>query len=521
MLRSKTNKVRGILAGGISLCVGVLFALLVLEIGIRAVGALFLIAQERGNVEAARKAGQYRIMCLGESTTARQYPKPLETILNLQRTGLRFSVIDRGVVGTNTFTILQRLEQDLDKYKPDMVVLMAGCNDRAVLYYKDIPEASAGIFRHWHTYRLARLIEANIAGKIKPHNIAGISAEPSSKGSAVVGALASSMAPARNDETTLRSKSFNAYLSSALTYRNRGQLALAEAPFLQAIEIDPSRSDTYRSLAELYRLEGRYALAEAVYRRAIEVNRKDYEAYVGLGHVFQEQRKSLSAELMQKKAIVVDPLRENAYVELGNLDFVWKKYVKAEKVYRMAIRANAASRGVYFGLGELCQILGRAAEAEKYFQQSIAMNPDDPRAYRAIVALYEKSGQTELSREYVRKAEGHHAWQGYRVAVENFRRIKQILDRRHIGLVCVQYPMRPVEPLKEIFANDRDVVFVDNEAVFKKAVRRRGFGALFVDMFGGDFGHCTQMGNELLAGNIARVILKEHFGKEPRWRLEQ
>ena len=32
-----------------------------------------------------------------------------------------------------------------------------------------------------------------------------------------------------------------------------------------------------------------------------------------------------------------------------------------------------------------------------------------------------------------------------------------------------------------------------------------------MDMFGGDFGHCTVKGNRLLAENVARVILKEIF----------
>jgi hypothetical protein len=32
-----------------------------------------------------------------------------------------------------------------------------------------------------------------------------------------------------------------------------------------------------------------------------------------------------------------------------------------------------------------------------------------------------------------------------------------------------------------------------------------------VDMFGGDFGHCTEKGNQLLAQNIADTILKEVF----------
>jgi len=55
--------------------------------------------------------------------------------------------------------------------------------------------------------------------------------------------------------------------------------------------------------------------------------------------------------------------------------------------------------------------------------------------------------------------------------------------------------------------------FVDNEQVFKEAVKKAGYKEYFKDMFAGDFGHCTQKGNELLAQNIADVILKDVFKK--------
>ena len=73
--------------------------------------------------------------------------------------------------------------------------------------------------------------------------------------------------------------------------------------------------------------------------------------------------------------------------------------------------------------------------------------------------------------------------------------------------------MRSIAPLKKIFKEDENIIFVDNERLFKDAVRKDGYNAYFQDMFGGDFGHCTQKGNRLLAQNIANVILKEIFGK--------
>ena len=73
--------------------------------------------------------------------------------------------------------------------------------------------------------------------------------------------------------------------------------------------------------------------------------------------------------------------------------------------------------------------------------------------------------------------------------------------------------MRSIESLKKIFEGQTGVIFVDNERIFKDAVKREGYKEYFKDMFGGDFGHCTPKGNRLLAENIADVILKEVFSK--------
>jgi len=78
----------------------------------------------------------------------------------------------------------------------------------------------------------------------------------------------------------------------------------------------------------------------------------------------------------------------------------------------------------------------------------------------------------------------------------------------------VQYPMHSVASLKKIFQGvEQGIIFVDNEKIFKEAVRKSRYNEYFRDMFGGDFGHCTVKGNRLLAENIANVIIKEIFGK--------
>ena len=79
---------------------------------------------------------------------------------------------------------------------------------------------------------------------------------------------------------------------------------------------------------------------------------------------------------------------------------------------------------------------------------------------------------------------------------------------RGIKLVCVQYPMRSTEPLKKIFDSTEGIIFADNQIIFKNKLRSGKYEDYFVDNFGGDFGHGTPKGNQLIAQNVADTILK-------------
>lgn len=76
--------------------------------------------------------------------------------------------------------------------------------------------------------------------------------------------------------------------------------------------------------------------------------------------------------------------------------------------------------------------------------------------------------------------------------------------------MCMQYPMRKIDPLKEIFKGQSEgIIFIDNEKIFKEAIRKEGYKEYFIDLYAGDFGHCSDKGNRLIAENIAAVILRE------------
>lgn len=155
-------------------------------------------------------------------------------------------------------------------------------------------------------------------------------------------------------------------------------------------------------------------------------------------------------------------------------------------------------------LGLLYRKLNKDELAEVYLKKTLSINPLNARAARALETLYREQGLDDLSQEYESKVDKYNL---NPLTSNNYRKIKEILEQMGITLVCVQYPVRSVLPLEHLFEGEENVIFVDNEKVFKEALQHGNWREYFTDMFTGDFGHCTARGNKLLAGNIANRIL--------------
>ena len=111
---------------------GLILSLVLLEVGLRIGGFLYLTLQEYRNIISVLKRGSFRIMCLGESTTAiggkDSYPSQLEKILNQRSKKVQFSVFNKAIPGVTTNTLVAQLQKNLKQYNPDMVIVMMGCS---------------------------------------------------------------------------------------------------------------------------------------------------------------------------------------------------------------------------------------------------------------------------------------------------------------------------------------------------------------------------------------------------------
>ncbi|MFH1799473.1 MAG: tetratricopeptide repeat protein [Candidatus Omnitrophota bacterium] len=308
-------------------------------------------------------------------------------------------------------------------------------------------------------------------------------------------------------------KSANAYVGLGRCYLLQEKFSLAEDSFEKTIEIDPKNANAYVGFGWLDRFQDKFPQAEDSFKKAIELDPENANAYVGLGWLYRFLDKSSQAEASFKKAIELNPEYARAYTELGQLHQERGQFQQAEDFFWEAIKLDPENQNAYLPLGGLYRLQDKFSEAEDVFKKAIAINPENDRILGAMALLCKEIGKPELAKEYAKKVNELRSEYYAPVTVNNYRKLKEILDKKSIQLVCVQYPVRNVEPLKRIFAKDKGVFFVDNERVFKEAIKQSGYNEYFRDMFGGDFGHCTPKGNMLLAQNIADMILREVFNK--------
>jgi Tfp pilus assembly protein PilF len=477
---------------------GLFLCVILLEVGLRLGGFILLSLQELRNRASLMQRGEYRIMCLGESTTflggKYSYPRQLEDILNQKNMGIKFSVISESVCDTNTSNILAQLEGNLNKYKPDIVVTMMGINDdtrlgindyNEIVSCEDVLNPQPIIFlRNLRIYKLAKSIWLHFLTKIqeatpyKPEskklNIAMKDCSPKQEGP-----ISEEKLLKKAIELTAVDRS--TYIDSGWYYERHGHIDQAEEMFKKAAELNPGDYDTHVELASFYERESMWPQAEKVLKKVVEIGPQKADSYSFLGMHYLTQNKYHESEEMLTKTIELNPLANIHYINLGWCYERQGKYLKAEEAFRKAAELNSKDDLSFAGLAVLYEETGRNASAEEYFRKA-----------------------TTLRLKHCNPITRH-----------NYQEVKRILDKRQIRLICVQYPMRDVELLTRMFepGQRETTIFIDNAIIFRNALKKANFKEYFVDNFAGDFGHCTPKGNRLLAENIANTILREVFHK--------
>lgn len=94
--------------------------------------------------------------------------------------------------------------------------------------------------------------------------------------------------------------------------------------------------------------------------------------------------------------------------------------------------------------------------------------------------------------------------------VENYQSLARLLKKNRICFIAATYPTQtPDELIGIIFKNQQPIrpdIVVDQSQSFLKALKTQKYDELFIDSFGGGFGHTTAKGHRLIAENIFKAI---------------
>jgi len=463
---------------------GTVISILLLETILRLGGVLYLAVQEYRNKASVKEKGTYRIMCLGESTTAlggdNAYPAQLERILNEKNKEIKFSVVNKGIPGTHSTAILSQLEENVNQYKPDMVVAMMGINDEGRFTpYKDIPDLQMDTFlKHFKTFKLVRFIYLNFAVRFTGKD---------------VDALKKVMDTEQSEEEEEIDE-------------------VTEAILEKEIVSDPENEDAYFELGMLYQEGSDHPRAVEMFENAIELDPQNAEFYLELADSYVKMKDFKHGIEKLKETIALDPQGklEESYTLLGSVYNEQGKFEEAEEAYLKIVKLRPDSFDLHFEAGNFYKSHAKLDQALAMYKKALELTDEKSTIYGALAAVYEDKGEYNLAKEYYKKANEIRLEGFNQETRHNYLELKEILDGKHIKLVAVQYPVRSVESLKKIFEGEEGITFVDNEKTFKDVLKKASYEKYFTDNFAGDFGHATYEGNRFLAENIAKAILS-HF----------
>ena len=292
------------------------------------------------------------------------------------------------------------------------------------------------------------------------------------------------------------------YLRARMMLRT-GDLPGALAALKLAIARAPQDTNLWNILGNTQRDSGRTDDAISSFRTVLKLKPGDPDAYKSLGEIYTIQKRDSAAfiklclELIKRKDASPD-----ACAVLANFAKDIKLLFLSENLFKKALSVSPKDVELNIAMGQFyLNMRNNPQLARQHFLRALETDPSNARARGGLRLALERLGQRSapdaLSRDEMAP----------KILVENYRAVKKLLDARAIPLFAMQYPLRPVAALKDIFDDDgAGVFFVSNEN-FSRLVAQNGYARYFNDMFAGDFGHCSHEGEMLMAENAARAVL--------------
>ncbi len=348
------------------------------------------------------KSDPYLIVYFGGTLDTKNFPVFLQEILDESSRDRIISIIDKSFKNSSSSYILNQLPHTIEKYEPDMVIVMAGINDlkakesfREKKIYHESTFRSLIRIKRFYLDSLRRRIEKLI----------------NTQQTAV-----SDKSPLEYYEKRFPDRSMNkfyetqnkfkralilnphnhlAYISLGILYRDWHQLNRAEAAFMKATELVPDDYRVYLEQGILYRVQGRFSKAESAFIKAAEINPGNYRVFFERGLLCLERGLYEVAGEFFRKAVSLNPNSYRANVQSGIIAREMKKYEDAESLFLRAIKLNHNEYRALLELGLLYKKWERPIEAEMFLKRAVELYPVGHRLYLERSTAYRNRGRIE------------------------------------------------------------------------------------------------------------------------------
>lgn len=534
----------------------VFLILVLLEIGLRISGFGLLALQRSENRILNETENVYRILALGDSLTANlpngqsPWPDELEIVLNNKSNNVKFKVFNEGITSATSADIASNLENNLDKYNPDMVIAMIGAQDEE-LYVKHSSTFLGKIYQNLKELRVYKLIKyaiEDLKDNIEKRRSKATEKELKKE--------------EEEEEENLR-KAVEMNPQNPFVLLDLGRFYVTSKNYTKLLELSkkmlalaPNDKLPFLFLGDAYANLDRYEEAEEAYLKAIEIDPNYESGYALLGNLYNELNKSREAIQMYKKYLnISNKYDEDINIKLVKLYMNISDYYTAYEILKVVLYVNPKKGDEAYLFGQIYEELNKSNEAMELFRGIVEKNPFNYQAHNELAWFYlnnnkleeaekifselmeidphhlvdvydnignryKKKGQLEkayymlnkaskLRQEMFNKDQERRRSYYNPATQQNYLKLYRTLSERGIKLMAMQYPTYDANELKNMFTGDEEIIFVSNEINFKNALENSAYEEYFVDRTYTYFGHPTTKGHRLIAENLAGEILKE------------
>lgn len=478
--------------------VSLILTLIFVEVGLQL--AAYFVQPSTKEISAVSQQ-PYRIVTIGESTTTwggeHAYPLILER--RLKEVDLRYEVINLGQTSANTKTLKKSLATSIPKYKPGIAILMVGINDYWLLPNKRLSFWKYKLLRWSEHSRLAKLL----------------------------------------------------YIS--LVNWQSSRTSIIDRPCVeQPLTVDLDLSDRQMSRAIQFLEKQDILSAEPLLREVINSNMKPafvHSLILKIRDVYGFYSDTPGMQLAKRICLeLLDKFPQDLYCNetVGTSLFLDDRHIEAKPFLEMAMKSGAMSPDIYHRLARIEVDQGRPKEAIKILQSGI----DHVKAQKCMVRtnfpdhivhiMFKRLENPNLAWQTLQKfLNDEHLYEqeiytlevteaqlfGLKrfdplVTAKNFwlnrefqKNLKDMvayLQDQNINVVIMQYPLRPVAPLKKILKDFSNISYVENKENFDRILMQVPRDQIFTDLFAKDFGHFSPQGAELVAEQAYKEIMSIH-----------